>query len=641
MSYAGKQKQIIGRFIWMCLIAGLLLIKVSLPVQAASGACGGDVSWSLSGGVLNISGQGAMTNFTDDNMPPWYGNAAEITKVTVGEGVTSIGDLAFYGCSNMSSASLPSTVKTIGVRSFKECTSLSYVAFPGGLESIKEAAFEACSSLSGIRLPEGLKVIGNYAFYRCSSLTSITIPASVIQFGMVTFAYCENLTQATIRCPISKLPEWTFYECGKLAAVDLPKTVTSTGENAFYECDRLRDIHYTGTADIKTEIEKESGSLNSESKVTDTPYEGTSDVISGTFAPDGSGGTTTGVQVQETPNSTTTTETTTDSSYTVNGDKATVEDFQNRPDQVEVESKDSITVTGTVDNSDGWTELADKVQNVLDENKTLIQSGERLQVNVNVSDSAVSGSDLAKFAGQSAILQITTAGGEAWKIDARSLDEKKTAKGTYNFGITVTEKEGTDIGSDIVFEVRFQQSTDFPVTVGIPVGHPTELASLYRKKAGGSELIATAVIDKSGVAWYTLDEVDKGTTYYIGINVEGITDYDAVIPETMYEMYDIEDDEPTLTDAAGTKYKITGRESAWGITSGQFALYVGIVMGGVILIVALAMITWNKIRQSKEKYAVNDEDEPIDEEALRLQVMQELLEETKKKNAGKTKKKKT
>lgn len=618
----------------------MFTFSTALPVHAASGTCGSDLTWSLFGGVLNISGSGAMTNFTDENMPPWYGNAAEITKVTIGEGVTSVGDLAFFGCQNLSSVSLPSTVKTIGVRSFKECTALSHVAFPAGLENIKEAAFEACSSLTGIRLPDGLKVIGNYAFYRCSSLTSITVPASVIQFGMVTFAYCENLTQATIQCPITKLPEWTFYECGKLAAVNLPETVTSTGENAFYECDRLRDIHYTGVTDIKTEIEKESGSLNSESKVTDTPYDGTSDVISGNIAPDGSGGTTTGMQVQETPNSTTTTETITDTSFTVNGDKATLEDLQNRPDQVEVESKESITVNGTVENSDGWTELADKVQNVLDENKDLVRDGEQIRVNINVSDSTVSGSDLAKFAGQSAILQITTKDGEAWKIDAQSLNEKKNQKKTYNFGISVTEKDGTDIDSDIVFEVRFQQSVDFPVTVGIPVGYPTELASLYQKKVGSSELIRTSLIDNSGVAWFDLASVDKGTRYYIGINVEGISDYDAVIPESMYEIYDITDDEPTLTDAAGTKYKITGRESAWGITGGQFALYIGIVMGGVILIVALAMITWNKIRQSKEKYMVKDEDEMIDEEALRLQVMKELLQETKEKNAKKSKPKK-
>ena len=618
----------------------MFTFSTALPVHAASGNCGSNLTWSLSGGVLNISGSGAMTNFTDENMPPWYGNAAEITKVTIGEGVTSVGDLAFFGCQNLSSVSLPSNVKTIGVRSFKECTALSHVAFPAELESIKEAAFEACSSLTGIRLPDGLKVIGNYAFYRCSNLTSITVPASVIQFGMVTFAYCENLTQATIQCPITKLPEWTFYECGKLAAVNLPETVTSTGENAFYECDRLRDIHYTGVADIKTEIEKESGSLNSESKVTDTPYDGTSDVISGNIVPDGSGGTTTGMQVQETPNSTTTTETITDTSFTVNGDKATLEDLQNRPDQVEVESKESITVNGTVENSDGWTELADKVQNVLDENKDLVRDGEQIRVNINVSDSTVSGSDLAKFAGQSAVLQITTKDGEAWKIDAQSLNEKKNQKKTYNFGISVTEKDGTDIDSDIVFEVRFQQSVDFPVTVGIPVGYPTELASLYQKKVGSSELIRTSLIDNSGVAWFDLASVDKGTRYYIGINVEGISDYDAVIPESMYEIYDITDDEPTLTDAAGTKYKITGRESAWGITGGQFALYVGIVMGGVILIVSLAMITWNKIRQSKEKYKIEDEDEMIDEEALRLQVMKELLEETKEKNAKKLKPKK-
>ena len=87
-----------------------------------------------------------------------------------------------------------------------------------------------------------------------------------------------------------------------------------------------------------------------------------------------------------------------------------------------------------------------------------------------------------------------------------------------------------------------------------------------------------------------------------------------------------------LTDKNGTKYQITGRSSEWGITGKQFAIYAAIGIGAVVLLVSLVMITIHKISKSKAKYAAAaaaEKDEPIDEEALRLEVMQELLDEKK------------
>ena len=80
------------------------------------------------------------------------------------------------------------------------------------------------------------------------------------------------------------------------------------------------------------------------------------------------------------------------------------------------------------------------------------------------------------------------------------------------------------------------------------------------------------------------------------------------------------------------------RESSWGISGKQFALYVFIAIAAIVFIVTGVMITLNKINQSKAKYAAmaaaDAEEFEIDEEALRLQIMQEMLEETKRKNSG-------
>ena len=81
------------------LVASCCLLLCLLPTPAyAAGGTTGDLKWSLSGGTLSITGKGDMPDYTDAVMPPWYDSASAITRISVGEGITSIGDLAFYGC---------------------------------------------------------------------------------------------------------------------------------------------------------------------------------------------------------------------------------------------------------------------------------------------------------------------------------------------------------------------------------------------------------------------------------------------------------------------------------------------------------------------------------------------------------------
>ena len=124
-------------------------------MSAQSGTCGANLTWNLTGGVLTISGTGAMTNYSDSNHAPWYDNRSSITSVTIGNGVTSIGYYAFRSCSSLTTITIPSSVTRIG----------GY-------------AFNKCSSLTAITIPNSVTSIGNYAFYGCSSLTSITCEAA-------------------------------------------------------------------------------------------------------------------------------------------------------------------------------------------------------------------------------------------------------------------------------------------------------------------------------------------------------------------------------------------------------------------------------------------------------------------------------
>ena len=86
-----------------------------------SGSCGENVSFELNAsGVLTITGTGPMTDYYSNTFP-WFEKRNDVKKVIVGEGVTSLGNYAFYQCNNLVSVSLPSTITRIGDYTFYYC----------------------------------------------------------------------------------------------------------------------------------------------------------------------------------------------------------------------------------------------------------------------------------------------------------------------------------------------------------------------------------------------------------------------------------------------------------------------------------------------------------------------------------------
>lgn len=168
--------------------------RIDIPENYIDYDCGDNLTWTLDdNGVLEIHGTGDMWNFDSDNRSPWYDFRYNndfrynIKKIKIADGVTSIGDSAFSGCSNALSITIPDSVTHIGAWAFSACSSIVKINLPPNLISIGEQAFGSCTSLKQIILPDGVKSIEDRAFYACMSLKSIYIPKSVNMIGSEAF----------------------------------------------------------------------------------------------------------------------------------------------------------------------------------------------------------------------------------------------------------------------------------------------------------------------------------------------------------------------------------------------------------------------------------------------------------------------
>ena len=136
--------------------------------------------------------------------------------------ITTIGESAFYECSNLESVTISNSVTTIGDEAFAYCYSLASITIPDSVTTIGKSAFEYCWNLTSVTIPDSVTTIGEMAFAECSSLTSVTIPDSVTTIG-----------------------EWAFQGCSSLTSVTIPDSLTTVGGYAFSGCENLEAVHIT------------------------------------------------------------------------------------------------------------------------------------------------------------------------------------------------------------------------------------------------------------------------------------------------------------------------------------------------------------------------------------------------------------
>ena len=175
----------------------------------------------------------------DDNA---FSGCTNLTSITIPDSVTSIGSDAFKGCTSLTSITIPNSVTSIGGGAFHGCASLTSITIQNGITSIEYNAFEGCTSLTSITIPDSVTSIGGYAFSGCSSLTSITIPESVTSIGESAFSGCTSLTNITIPDGVTSIGNRAFSDCTSLINITIPDSVTSIGGSVFSGCSSLTSI---------------------------------------------------------------------------------------------------------------------------------------------------------------------------------------------------------------------------------------------------------------------------------------------------------------------------------------------------------------------------------------------------------------
>ena len=238
---------LIGSFLcWLVPSSAWALTSEEDLTVLATGSCGVSLTYTIySDFSMVISGMGEMKDYIDDELHIDDDYSQKITSVVIEDGVSSIGQFAFYDFIRMTSVSIPNSVTKIGNAAFYGCVSLASLDIPSNVTEIGNGAFYGCDALTSIVIPSGVTIISPVLFFNCTGLTSVTIPDGVTEIGNAAFECCSSLTTITI-----------------------PSSVTSIGDAAFEWCTSMNSI----TVVIDTPLEITAATFNNVEKAACTLY---------------------------------------------------------------------------------------------------------------------------------------------------------------------------------------------------------------------------------------------------------------------------------------------------------------------------------------------------------------------------------
>ncbi len=232
------------------IIAPLIIFIISSYADSPTSSSPKYFSYTTSGTPLTATITGLSSAWTNAGEP---GNIS-IPSIINGYLVISIGNSAFFYCTNLTSITIPSSVLGIGDFAFGNCTRLTSITLSEFVLGIGDDAFVNCFSLTNITVDNGNQYyssLNGVLFdvnkheliqYPCGINGDYTIPSSVTSIGAKAFKNCGGLKNIHIPSSVTNIGEAAFAGCWNLYNVDIPSSVTSIGKGVFYGCTWL-NVH--------------------------------------------------------------------------------------------------------------------------------------------------------------------------------------------------------------------------------------------------------------------------------------------------------------------------------------------------------------------------------------------------------------
>ncbi len=246
-----------------------------------------DVELVVPGKIDGLQVTGIGSNAFRDNY--------SLSSVVLPEGLTSAGDLVFYGCKNLKKVVLPRSLKSVGDRIFYNCKNLTEIIIDSGNLSFeisdnvlinkekKELVYYiplTTDEKTSYTVPDGIQSIGKYAFYNCENLESVVLPDSVLYIGEMAFADSNVLSSITLSKNLISLEGNPFSSCSALTDIKIsadnpnymvkdhvliqkadmelvaypigltdpvytiPEGIRTVGDSAFYYCQNLETVRF-------------------------------------------------------------------------------------------------------------------------------------------------------------------------------------------------------------------------------------------------------------------------------------------------------------------------------------------------------------------------------------------------------------
>lgn len=191
-----------------------------------------------------------------------FWGCSELTSITIPESVTSIGEYAFYGCTGLTNVILPDSITNIGRYAFKECSNITSVRMSNSIEIIREGTFSCCTGLIDIIIPDSVTQIDSLVFFKCTGLKRITLSKNIKGLKSAVFSGCTSIENITIPDNVKIIGSQAFYNCSALKEITFPDNYLRIESKSFYGCTNLVNVI------IHNEVDFERDTFSGADKVT-------------------------------------------------------------------------------------------------------------------------------------------------------------------------------------------------------------------------------------------------------------------------------------------------------------------------------------------------------------------------------------